>query len=102
MTRDKNASPVNVQDGIRKNALSANVNLSHDTPLALDDLVDDLDERKKVPPVIPRGAQINYGKHTAHIPSKWRLTITGLLLGAIALAVQPHLLRSTTWNSAPS
>ena len=82
-----------MHDGIRKNALRANVKLSHDydVPLALNELVDDRVKRKKVPPVIPRGAQINYGKHTAHIPSKWRLVITGLLLGAIAPAVQPHV-----------
>ena len=62
------APAANVHDGIRKNALRANVKLSYDVPLALDDLVDDRIKRKKVPPVIPRGAQINYGKqaHRAH------------------------------------
>ena len=47
--------------------------LSYGVPLALDDLVDDLVRRKKAPPVILRGSQLNYDKPTAHIPSKCHL-----------------------------
>ena len=70
-------------------AQRANVILDYDVALALDDLVGDrLDPNKKVL-VIPRGAQINFAKHTAHIPSKWPLVITSYLLPAVATAMEP-------------
>ena len=40
-TYDTNAPAANMHDGIRKNALRANVKLSYDVPLALNEFVDD-------------------------------------------------------------